>query len=344
LSSCRYADTGVLSLAPLKLLVLSTRVVPSEPHSQTPHAEPLPPQAEEEPVVVVAVEEPSAPPPLVAVVVVEEGWTTVETTASQAALAPPVGAGSGSAAMVVVSSDEDTTPPLLAGDHDVAMLSAPEPSPAAEVPKPSPTAGAVETSSVAGTVIVEEVMELATCRFIDFPSIGIIDLDAPELPSNDREMLKVATERMFVEPSILEKIALVPRVLHQYEHAGGFAPSAVPEAVEAVPEEPAAGTESVAVVSAPPPTSEGQEASLPQPAEATEPTAVAATVGATEDDVGEAGSPSPCPIVASADEAVASDEPAAALQERVAPEDTTRATSSEIQGPGGAQVQLCCRE
>jgi hypothetical protein len=51
-------------------------------------------------------------------------------------------------------------------------------------------------------VTVEEVMVLATGRYIDFPGVGIVDLDAPELPSNDREMLEVATEWMFTEPSI----------------------------------------------------------------------------------------------------------------------------------------------
>jgi hypothetical protein len=135
-----------------------------------------------------------------------------------------------------------------------------DPSPTAEVLEPSPTAGAAKTSSVVGAVTVEEVMELATSQYIDFPGVGIVDLDAPKLPS---KVLEVATERMFVELTILETIVLVSQALHQYEHAGGFAPSATPEAAEAVPEESAAGTESVAAVSAPPPTSEGQEVSLP---------------------------------------------------------------------------------
>jgi RNA polymerase-interacting CarD/CdnL/TRCF family regulator len=43
-----------------------------------------------------------------------------------------------------------------------------------------------------------------------FPGIGIVDLDAPELPSHDRKMLEVATERMFAEPSILETIVSLP--------------------------------------------------------------------------------------------------------------------------------------
>jgi hypothetical protein len=138
-------------------------------------------------------------------------------------------------------------------------------------------------------VTVEEVMVLATGRYIDFPGVGIVDLDAPELPSNDREMLEVATEWMFTEPSILETTASVSRALHQYERAGGFAPPAASEAEEVVPEELKTDTESVAVVSAPLSSSVGQVASLPQPAEAAEPTAAAAVAGATEGVVGEAG-------------------------------------------------------
>jgi hypothetical protein len=179
-----------------------------------------------------------------------------------------------------------------------------------------------------GAVTVEEVIELATSRCTDFPGVGIVDLDAPELPS---KVLEVVTERMFVEPTILEMIASVSRTLHQYERAGGFAPSAAPEAAEAVTEESAPGTESVAAVSTPPPTSEGQEAFLPQPAEAAEPTAAAAAAGVTEDVVGEARLSSPRPVVAGTDEAVGPDEPPAAVQEHVTPEEAARATSPEIQ-------------
>jgi hypothetical protein len=49
---------------------------------------------------------------------------------------------------------------------------------------------------------------------VDFPGIGTINLDAPELRSNSREMLEVATERMFVQPSILDTIAPVASALH----------------------------------------------------------------------------------------------------------------------------------
>jgi hypothetical protein len=131
---------------------------------------------------------------------------------------------------------------------------APKPSPAAEVLEPSPAAGEAKTSSVVGAVTVEKVMELETRRYIEFPGVGIVDLDAPELPS---KVLEVAKERMFAEPTILETTASVSRELHQYERAGGFAPSAMPEAVGAVPEESAAGTESVVAMFAPLSTSEG---------------------------------------------------------------------------------------
>jgi hypothetical protein len=85
----------------------------------------------------------------------------------------------------MVPSDEDSAPPPLAGDRDVVMST---------VLKPSPATGVAS---------VEEVMDLATHRYVDFPGIGTVDLDAPEHPNNDQEMLEVATERMFAELSIL---------------------------------------------------------------------------------------------------------------------------------------------
>jgi hypothetical protein len=164
----------------------------------------------------------SVPPLPVAASAIEEGQKAVETTAPQVALEPPAVGGPGGVEVVVVL-DEDSAPPPPVGDYDVAMTSVPEPLPAANVPEPSPatqvqepspTTGVALTSSAAVTMTVEEVMELATSRYIDFPGIGIVDLDASELPSNDWEMLEVATERMFVEPSILETIVSVSRALH----------------------------------------------------------------------------------------------------------------------------------
>jgi hypothetical protein len=125
------------------------------------------------------------------------------------------------------------------------------------------TSTAPEPSPAAGAVSVEDVINLVACQYVDFPGIGTIDLDALELPGNDQEMLEVATERMFVEPSILETIASVTSALRQYDGASGSATSATPEAAERVLEESAAGAESAAVVSAPSPTREDHGASLP---------------------------------------------------------------------------------
>jgi hypothetical protein len=86
-------------------------------------------------------------------------------------LEPSVGAVSSGANVVMVPSDEDSASPPPAGDRDVVMSTTPEPSPSA------------------GAASVEAVMDLAACRYVDFPGIGTIDLNAPELPSNDREML-----------------------------------------------------------------------------------------------------------------------------------------------------------
>jgi hypothetical protein len=96
-------------------------------------------------------------------------------------------------------------------------------------------------------------MELATHQYVDFPGIRIVDLDAPELLSNDREMLEVATKRMFAEPTILETLASVSLAMRQYESVGGSAPSAAPEAAERVPEVERKVLDDEEVVCRPPP-------------------------------------------------------------------------------------------
>jgi hypothetical protein len=168
-------------------------------------------------------------------------------------------------------------------------------------------------------------MELATCRYVDFPGVGVIDLEAPQLPEKE---LEVAMEWMLAEPTIMEMIASVSKALHEYERAGGFAPHA---ASEAVPEAPATGMEPAADPSAPPPISESREAPLPQPAEAVETAATVAATGTAEVVVGEAGSSSSLAVAAEVDEVCVPDESAATVQEPVAPEGTTRAASQEIQ-------------
>jgi hypothetical protein len=192
---------------------------------------------------------------------------------------------------------------------------------------------APEPSPASGAVFVEDVMDLAACRYMDFPGIRTVDLDldAPELPSNDRETLEVATERMFTKPSILDTIASVALALHQYEGAGGLAPPATSEAVEGVFEASTTGVESAVVVLRPSPTREGQDASLPQSTEAVASTAAATVADVVEGVVGEAGASSPRPVAAAAGEVLVLGEPATAPQEHVAPEGTTRVTSPEIQ-------------
>jgi hypothetical protein len=225
-----------------------------------------------------------------------------EAATPQASLELSVAVGPSSRDAVVVL-DEDSTPPPSSGGHDVMMTPVSEPTPVAvvtdpssaiEVLEPSPAvemserslaAGAARTSSAVGAVTVEEVMELATSRYIDSPGVGIIDLETPQLPE---KVLDAATERMFAELPIMETIASVSKALHKYEHAGGFAPHAALKASEAVPEVLAVGMEPAADASTPPPTSESQEVSLPQPAEVAETTTTVAATDAAEVVVGEA--------------------------------------------------------
>jgi hypothetical protein len=88
----------------------------------------------------------------------------------------------------------------------------------------------LEPSPAAGATSVEGAVDFASCQYVDFPGIGAIDLDAPELPSNDREMLEVATEQMFSDPSIMDTIASVASTPRQDEGASGSAPPAASEA------------------------------------------------------------------------------------------------------------------
>jgi hypothetical protein len=267
-SSHRYADTGILNLAPLKHLALSARVIPSEPRPQPPYAEPLSVQVEEGLAVATAVEDSAAPPPPVATAAIEEGQTVTEVTAPQETLEPSAGADMGSEDVVMVPADDGSAPPLPAGEHDAATSMAPE------------------SSMAAGAVSIEGAADLSSCRYVDFPGIRTIDLDAPELPSNDRKMLEVATEQMFADPSILDSIASVA-VLRQDQGAGGSTPPAAPEAAEGVL------GESVVIVPLPTSTGEGMGTSLPQPTEAAIAAPAFSVVDAAEGVVGGVGPSSP---------------------------------------------------
>jgi hypothetical protein len=221
----------------------------------------------------------------------------------------------------------EPTPAAAVADPSPAVEVS-EPSPFVEILEPSPAAGAVGTSSAIDAVTVEEVMELATCRYIDFPGVEVIDLEAPQLLE---KVLEVVTERMFTEPSIMDTIASVSKALQEYERASGFAPTAAVEATDATLKAPASNMEPTADASAPPPASESREASLPQSVEAAEAPATIAETSAAEAVVGEAGSSPPRPVAAGADEVRALDEPATAVEERAAPKGSARAASPEIQ-------------
>jgi hypothetical protein len=172
-------------------------------------------------------------------------------------------------------------------------------------------------------------MELATGRYIDFLGIGVIDLEAPQLPE---KVYEVASERMFNEPTIMETIASVSKALQEYERASSFAPAVAADAADAALMAPAAHVEPTADALASLPVNEGREASPPQSAEAAEAPASIAEAGVTKAVVGEKGSTSPRPVAANAEgvETSVPDEPATVVQESAAPKMMTRAGSPEI--------------
>jgi hypothetical protein len=168
------------------------------------------------------------------------------------------------------------------------------PSPAVGVSCPPLTAEVAETSSAWVALTAEEVMELATCRYINFPGIGVIDLEAPQLP---KKVYKVASERMFNELMIMETITSVSKVLQEYVCVGGFAPAVAAEPADVVLEAPATHVEPTADASAPPPAIESRKALLLQPAEAAEAPASVAEAGAAEAVAKDEGSSPPRPVV-----------------------------------------------
>jgi hypothetical protein len=189
--------------------------------------------AKEVPSVVAETRAPTTPPPPAPATVVEEGEAAMEAIVTQAALealseAGPIVEG------VVVVLDEDSVPPPASERHDAATVLALEPAqvpvvtsllPAVEVPVPppvvevqgpAPTAEVAESSSALVSLTIEEMMDLETCRYIDFPGVGVIDLEAPQLSEKEYE---VAAERRSNEPTIMETIAPVSKALQEYEPA-----------------------------------------------------------------------------------------------------------------------------
>jgi hypothetical protein len=180
--------------------------------------------------------------------------------------------------------------------------------------------------------MVEEMMDLETCQYIDFPGVGVIDLEAPQLPEKEYE---VTAERRSNEPMIMETIVSVSKALQEYKRAGGFAKAAVTDAGNTVLAAPATNMEPSADASVPPRVDECREASPSQLVEATETPAPVAKPVSAEAVVGEEGTSSPDLVAAEAEgaETRVPGEPAAVAQESAVPEMVARATTPETRWP-----------
>jgi hypothetical protein len=167
------------------------------------------------------------------------------------------------------------------------------------------------------------------CRYIDFPGVGVIDLEAPQLPE---KVYEVVAERMFNEPTIMETTASVSKAQQEYECISGVAPTVAADATEAALAAPEVHMEPTTDAPAPPPVNEGREASPPRLEETAEAPVPVVEADVAKAVVGEEGSSLPRPVVVEAEgvEARVPGEPATVVQELAAPETMTRATSLEI--------------
>jgi hypothetical protein len=84
------------------------------------------------------------------------------------------------------------------------------PPPTREVQGSPPTAEVAESSTSRASLTVEEMMDLETCWYIDLPGVGVIDLEAPQLPEKKYD---AAAGRRSNEPTIMETIASVSKAL-----------------------------------------------------------------------------------------------------------------------------------
>jgi hypothetical protein len=196
-----------------------------------------------------------------------------------------------------------------------------------------------ESSSARVSLTVEEMMDLETCRYIDFPGVGVLDLEAPQLPEKEYE---VAAERRPNEPTIMEMIASVSRVLQEFKRAGGFTSAAATDAEDVALVAPVARVEPTEDASAPPHVDEGREASPSQSAKASgTPAPVTMSVSAEAVVGEERTSPSdPVAVEAEGVEARVFDEPAVVAQESAIPETVARAATPEIQVVEETEVPL----
>jgi hypothetical protein len=178
--------------------------------------------------------------------------------------------------------------------------------------------------------MVEEMMDLETCRYIDFPGVRVIDLKVPQLPEKEYEATTKWTSNV---PTIMETIASVSKALQKYERTGGFASSAAIDAKDATLAAPAAHVEPTENASVLPQANEGREALPPLSVETAGASTPVAEPGAAEVVVRGEGT-LPLRRVAAEDEGIGTlvfDEPATVAQESAVPETMTRVTTPKIQ-------------
>jgi hypothetical protein len=173
-------------------------------------------------------------------------------------------------------------------------------------------------------------MDLETCRYIDLLGVGVIDLEAPQLPEKE---YNAAAERRSNKPTIMETIASVSKVLQEYERADGFAPAAAEDTEDVALAAPAARVEPTEDAAMTPHVDEGREASLPGPVETAETSAPVVKPVSVEAVAGEEEPSPPGPVTVEVEDVAsrALDEWAIVVQELVLPETVTRATTPEIQ-------------
>jgi hypothetical protein len=219
-----------------------------------------------------------------AVAVVEEEREVTEMTIPQVALEPPARIGSGGEDAVMTPVDDGTVPPPPEREHEVAM------------------SGVPESSTTVTATPIEGVEDMLMSWYQTIPGIGTIDLDAAEIPSNDREILEAMIERVLADTLLLDAIVLDPLVSRQDGDVGGSVNSTAPEAAEEVLGESAVGVESAAME--PPPTTAGEatDAPLLQLVEASTVGPMPSVVGTVEGVVGGAGPSPPQPAVTAMEE------------------------------------------
>jgi hypothetical protein len=133
--------------------------VPSEPHPQSPYAEPLTVQTGTGLVVAVAVEKTTALPPPAAAATAREERMTTETSAAQAGSEAQARTVPGDDDNVVMSfAGQGAPPPLQAKEDEAAVPEAPE----AVATPPSGSAG-----------------DMPMSRYVSILDIGIVDSEIP---------------------------------------------------------------------------------------------------------------------------------------------------------------------